>query len=161
MIKKLALIFALVTIGFTGVALAAGIPEVTSPRDSSEYWTMKVYNNASADLDAGDVVIWDIDSSTGDNDMYVTTTTTQGTGPVAGVVLNAITDGDVGTIVVYGVTTVDTDPTAGVGAVGIPMGTSGVVGNAQPCDAADYYLGFSLVATSSNSTTVFVCPGRQ
>src|SRR3990167_8649697 len=87
--------------------------------DGSASVKITVYNNASADLDAGDVVVWDIDASTGDNDLYVTTTTTADTGLVAGVVWpDAITDGSEGSLVVFGFAECDTGTDGGVGEMG-------------------------------------------
>ena len=57
----------------TSSASAANIPLVTSPSDGGEKWLMNVYNNSGSALDEGDIVVWDIDASTGDDYMYVTT----------------------------------------------------------------------------------------
>lgn len=76
-----------------------------------------VYNNSGSALDEGDVVVWDIGSSTGDNDLYVTTTTTADTGLVAGVVApGGIAAASVGSIIVYGLAQCD------VGSLGVAAG---------------------------------------
>lgn len=155
---SLAILLSFVVIGF---AFAAQIPDITQPSTGNESWSMQVHNNSGAALDDGDVVIWDIDSSTGDDDMYITTTSTKGTGPIAGVVKGSIAIGDVGTIVVYGYATVDTVGAGEAGGRGTPMTTSGTTGSVTTDAAAgNYILGDSVVATSSGSTIVFVNPGR-
>lgn len=143
----------------TGLAFSAQIPDITQPSTGNEAWNMQVFNNSGAVLDAGDVVIWDIDSSTGDEFMYVDTTETAGTGPIAGVVLDTIGISSTGTITVYGYAVVDTQPGNGATGPGTPMTTSGTTGDARSDVSATHrILGYSLVATSSGSTIVFVVP---
>lgn len=154
---SLALLLSFVIAGF---AFSAQIPDITQPKTGPEAWSMSVYNNSGAALDAGDIVIWDIDSSTGDNDMYVTTTTTPGTGPIAGVVKRAIGIAEEGSIVIYGVTSVDT--VGSISGVGSPITTSGTIGSATSVSGAGIHtLGHSLATTSSGSTQVFVNPTQQ
>lgn len=87
-------------------------------------------------LDAGDVVVWDIDTSTGDNDAYVETTTTADTGVVAGVIWpNAISALGTGTMVIYGMAECDVNA-SGVGAIA-PLCTSTTAGSAGNCVSTD------------------------
>ena len=61
-------------------------PYAYDPTNGPSALVVPVYNNSGGALDEGDVVIWDIDASSGDDDFYVTTTTTAETGLVAGVI---------------------------------------------------------------------------
>ena len=54
-----------------GVASAASIPGSIDPTAGPEVWVTDVYNNSGSTLDIGDVVVWEIDASTGDNDNYI------------------------------------------------------------------------------------------
>ena len=91
--------------------------------------------SASA-LEAGNVVVWAIDDSTGDNDAWVESTTTADTGIVAGVVWpNAIAAGGTGTIVIYGMAECDVS-SVGVSA-NAPMCTTGTAGAGDNCAASD------------------------
>lgn len=113
-----------------------------------------VYNNSGSTLDSGDVVIWDLDSSTGDDDNWVTTTTTADTYLVAGVVVNAINAGESGTIVVRGFANVDVQ--SGLNTVKGPACSSSVAGSARSCvtDAANF--GFVTTVAASGSANVCV-----
>ena len=97
-----------------------------------------VYNdpdNADA-LAAGEVVVYDIDASSGDNDFWVATTTTADTGVVAGVVWpNAIAVGGTGTIVIYGMAQCTADG-GGVSSKGL-MCTSTTAGAGKGCAATN------------------------
>jgi hypothetical protein len=115
-----------------GMAFAVSIPQTEEGKNGPYTWYQPVYNNSGGSLDAGDVVIWDIDSSTGDNDNYVTTTTTAATALVAGVVWpSAISAGDTGTIAIYGMAECDVD-VVGVGEMG-PLCTSTTAGSGTRC----------------------------
>ena len=93
-----------------------------------------VYNNSGGALDEGDVVVWDIVSSTGDNDLYVTTTTTANTGLVAGVVSQGgIASASSGSIVVYGLAQCDLAPPGSAG--GGLLCTSATAGAGANCTA--------------------------
>lgn len=159
LIISLALLFCL------GVAFsvhAANIPTVTSPSDSGERWLMNVYNNSGAALDDGDIVIWDIDASTGDDYMYVDTIETQDTGPIAGVVNGSISTAEVGQIVIYGQKDVDL---AGIrnGGIGVTVTTSTTTGSGEPIGGAKYYVGFLMetVAKGTSSASIMVNPGTR
>ena len=85
--KILSIVFAiLLVVSITGVAIshqATYQAKVTNEGGSTI--TVPVY--AAAALDAGDVLVWAIADSTGDNDMWVATTTTADTGTVAGITI--------------------------------------------------------------------------
>src|SRR3990167_5752867 len=132
--KKLLNVFlvVLLILGMAVVSQAASIPQSERGNEGPAPWYIPVYNNSGSDFDAGDVVTWDIGSSTGDNDNYVTTTTASDTLLVAGVVWpNAITAGDTGTIAIKGVVECDIGA-QGVGAGG-PLCTSATTGGGDQC----------------------------
>lgn len=144
-------IFALV-----GVANAINIPQSEDAKNGPAIWTVPVYNNTTV-LDVGDVVIWDIGNSTGDNDNYVTTTTTAGTYIIAGVVFpSAIAAGDTGTIAVRGVVQVDYIATGGLAAAGGILCTTTSAGNASNCttDALMGSGGFGITTVVNSTTSV-------
>lgn len=128
--------------------------------ESSGSVKVTVYNNSGSDLDVGDVVVWDIGSSTGDNDLYITTTTTADTGIVAGVVYpSAISTGNQGAIVVYGFAECDTS-SLGINAGGT-MCTSGTAGAGDTCANAgtagnNAYAIASAVGTASAQVNCFI-----
>ena len=105
--KKFLIITALLM--FTVNANAANIQSSVEPKSvGPEVWVDSVYNASNTDFDAGDVVIWTIGDSTGDNDLWVTTSTAS-TGAannlIAGVVYPvAIVSGDIGSIAVWACT---------------------------------------------------------
>jgi len=112
-----------------------------------------VHNNSGTALDEGDVVVWDVGSSTGDNDLYVTTTTTADTGLVAGVVSQGgIAVGDQGSIVVYGLAQCDiVDPGPAAGAL---LCTSGTAGGGTGCSTAALESMAYAITSSSAGTQV-------
>jgi hypothetical protein len=134
-----------------GVAFAASIPGTEDATDGPAVWTIPVYNNSSGTLDVGDVVVWDIANSTGDNDNYVTTTTTADTHIVAGVVYPSdIADGAVGTIVIRGVVQVDVvqgnlQTAGGLACTGTTAGSAG--------SCADDNAAFGIVTQGSSGGT--------
>ena len=128
--------------------------------DGAANVVIPVYNNSGGTLDAGDVVIMDMDASTGDNDLYVTTTTTADTGIVVGVVWPAdISSTAVGSVVVYGFAECDT-AIGGVGENG-PICTSTTAGAGKSC-TSNTFEGKYAVATvaigDSGQGTCFVNP---
>ena len=134
------------------VAYAASIPWIVDARNQKEIWTTVVYNNSSGDLAIGDVVVWDIGSSTGDDDNYITTTTTANSPIVAGVVYPAaILDGDTGTIAIYGPVDVDYSSAETVADV---VCTSGTAGEGGDC-TGDYY-GFGTVMEATDPGKTFI-----
>lgn len=119
-----------------------------------------VYNNSGATLDAGDVVIANFSASTGDNDLYVTTSTTADTGIVVGVVWPAdIASTDVGSVVVYGFAECDVN----IGGISVdgPICTSTTAGSGKACTSATagYRYAVSNVAGGANGqVSCFVNP---
>jgi len=144
-----------------GVAYAVSIPVVEDATTGPGVWLVPVYNNLGSTMDAGDVAIWDIDSSTGDNDNYVTTTSTAETGGVAGVVYpNDITAGDTVTIAIRGVVNVDT-VTQSLIVADTPLCTSTTAGSAAACTTATgeaRNFGRALATHSGNSVLMYVNP---
>ena len=140
----------------TGVAFGASIPSGVNPKEGPEIWLTEVYNNSGTALDAGDVVVWDIGSSTGDNDNYVTTTTTKDTALVAGVVYPAgIAASASGSIAIRGV--VDCDLLAAQdAAAGSFICTSGTAGDGKVCQTATNSYAITTGTQSGNSIACFV-----
>lgn len=155
--KFLFILFALLFC--VGVASAANIPSVVNPTEGPELWITQVYNNSGGTLDVGDVVIWQIGSSTGDDDNYVTTTTTAQTYIVAGVVWPVdIGATNSGTIVIRGPVAVDDDG-RGLNDAGGLACTSGTAGAATSCTSAPQAnFGIVTQAGASGSAIVFVNP---
>lgn len=125
-----------------------------NPKDGPMTITVPVYNNSGSILDAGDVVVWDIGSSTGDNDNYVTTTTTGDTVLVAGVVYPAdISTGDTGSIAIFGVVDCDVNAFGAVPA-GTPLCTSTTAGAGRACinsaDSKAYGHATAAISVSSS-----------
>ena len=137
--KKLFIVLALVL--FAAVTTVHAFYGAADPRttDGAAYVTVSVYNNSGSDLDEGDVVVWQVGSATGDNDLYVTTTTTADTGLVAGVVMkDGIATASVGDIIVYGLAQCDIESTPlGQVANGALLCTAGTVGDGEPCIVSD------------------------
>ena len=93
---------------FSGIAYSANVPEGVDSTAGPEVWLTEVYNNYTTELGVGDLVVWDFDSATGDNDNYVTATTTADTFAIAGIVYpSAIPAVRSGTIAIRGVVAVD------------------------------------------------------
>jgi hypothetical protein len=137
-----------------GNAFAISIPQSESGTTGPAVVTIPVYNNLGSTMDAGDVAIWDIGSSTGDNDNWVTTTSTADTYLVACVVYPSdIAAGDVGTCAIRGVVPVDMS-TTGVGAAGSVLCTSTTAGSAGNCAAATAIGAFGIVTTAVSGGSV-------
>jgi hypothetical protein len=142
---------------FAGVAFGASIPSSVNPKEGPEIWLTEVYNNSGSALDAGDVVVWDIASSTGDNDNYVTTTTTKDTALVAGVVYPAgISASASGSIAIRGV--VDCDTLTAVDGLGASsfLCTSATAGDGKACTNTNNAYAITTAASSSGSATCYV-----
>lgn len=153
--KRLSFLLVAVLAVFTASSAQAWFATEPKAANGSGQVAISVYNNASADLDAGDVVVWDLDASTGDNDLYVTTTTTVETGLVAGVVWPAaISDGNTGSIVVYG--QAECDVSTGVEAAGV-LCSSATAGSGRSCTNPYYkYAIANTVAVAGGQTACFV-----
>ena len=152
----LSVLFAILLVGgYANLAHAIAIPEAEQGNEGPAVWLVPVYNNSGGTLDVGDVVVWDIEQSTGDNDNYVTTTTTADTVLVAGVVYgNDIAAASSGTIAVHGFVSVDM--AGGGNTVDGPVCTSATAGSAQSCGNNAAAFGFVTTVTSSGSANVFV-----
>lgn len=145
----------LVLAGGANLAQAISIPEGEDAKNGPAPWLVPAYNNTSSSLAAGSVVIWDIGSSTGDNDNYVNTTTTRDTYIVAGVVYpNAIAAGDTGTIATHGVVPV-TVTSAGVTDAG-PVCSSTTAGAAVSCSTNAAAFGIATATGTSGNVNVMV-----
>lgn len=158
--KFLYSIFALLLLA--GVSTAASIPPGVDPDNGGpEIWTTSVYNNSSSTVNAGDVVIWDIDQSTGTNDNWINTTTTANTHIVAGVVYPAaIASKDVGTIAIRGPVSVNyVNASQGLLADG-DVCAAGTAGKAQSCPGGSeqYKFGSVVGAASGSAGLVYVNP---
>ena len=154
----------LILLLFAGVSFATNIPKVTAPESTSEVWLAEVYLNSSTAADDGDVLIWDIDASTGDEFMYVIQTTTANTGPIAGVAYGDISANSVGRIVIWGQYDVDLSGANGAaGGIGNPIITSTTSGAGNPVTTGGsiYHVGYLLESTTKTSTTAsaFIDPG--
>lgn len=153
---KLSLLSILLLLGMTGVSFAISIPEVDDAKNGPQVVLIGVYNNSGSTMDVGDVAIWQVASSTGDNDNYVTTTTTSDTYLVAGVVYPAdIAAGDIGTIAVRGPVQVDVIAGNLQTDAGLAC-SSGTAGAARSCttDAANF--GIVTQANTGTSAIVYV-----
>ena len=131
--KTLSVLFALLlVVSIAGVVYSHQGSYNPQTNDGGAYITVPVYNNSGGTLDAGDVVVWDVDASTGDNDAYVTTTTTAETGIVAGVIWpSSILANTSGAMAIWGI--VECDAYGGGFGEASPLCSSGTAGAAKPC----------------------------
>jgi len=115
-----------------------------------------VYNNeTTVTLDVGDVVEWDINSSTGDNDFYVLQPNANNTHLVAGVVVGKdIVAGARGTIATYGNVTVDCP--AGIAVDNLLCSTAGSGDASAAVCSPDNAFGFATSASSGGSCEAFI-----
>lgn len=148
----------LLALSITGLAMAA-VPQSVDPTAGPEVWTTTVYNNSGSTLDAGDVVVWDIGSSTGDNDNYVTTTTTADTFLVAGVVWPSdIAAVSIGSIAIRGIVGVDLAQPLAAGSL---ICSGATAGGAQLCSSpADDVSAFGFVTESGTTNVQAMIFGR-
>ncbi len=153
--KKLFL--AVLFLGLAVSSYSASIPTSIEPKAGGpEVWVQSVYvDTGSTALDVGDVVCWDGDSSTGDDDSWVEQCSAADTYLVAGVVWPAgIAAGASGTIAIKGPVQVD----AVAASLGVANGlacSSTTAGSARSCttDAAN----FGIVVTGNTGTSAVVC----
>ena len=158
--KKLFSFFlsALLLLGLAGNSFAINIPESDNPTAGPQVVTIGVYNNNTGDaqLTAGDVVIWDIDSSTGKNDNYVTVSSTADTYIVAGVVYpRDILAGDIGTIAVKGVVPVTVLSSNAATAKGL-LCTSTTVHRAKDCANRDAAFGIVTTVAAGTAAQAYI-----
>ncbi len=147
--KLLSFLFAaLLLTTLTGAVLAHTI--AYDPQSTMGNIAVPVYNNSGAALAAGDVVVWDIGSSTGDDDAYVTTTTTADTSIVAGIIWPAtINAGNTGSMVIWGLAQCDIKGASNAGSV---LCSSTTAGESAPC--LDNDSAFAITATDGTDTKV-------
>jgi len=145
----------LLLLSFTGLVDAQKIVDTA---DGPEVWVTSVYNNSTSTISAGDIVVWDISSSTGDNDNYVNTTTTADTTLAAGIVWPAdIAGKSIGSIAIRA--TGITVNTLGGTTVPTSLCTSGTTGRADACSesAGDpNRVGYCTAADSSKSCVAYI-----
>lgn len=114
-----------------------------------------VYNNAKKALTEGEVVVWDIADSTGDNDMYVTVTTTADSGLVAGVVTaDGCAEASNCPIIVYGIAQCDVASSIGEGGL-ICTSTTTDVG--KPCASASGAGAYAVAGTATTGADQIEC----
>ena len=155
------LLFALLAVALiAGAAYAASIPQSEDPQAGPGVWLVPVYSAGA--LDVGDVVVWAIDDSTGDNDNYVETTTTAETYLTAGVVFpNGIAAGGTGTIAIKGVVQVDVVSGEHGGITeGSALCTTTTAGSVKACTTAAVNSRLGLATQSASSGTVLVNVGE-
>ena len=153
--KLYSLFVAVLFLSWAGTAFGYNCGMGIEPKEGGPVTCIEsVYNNSGGTLDAGDVVIWDMEQSTGDNDNWVTTTTTADTYHVAGVVLDDITAGTSGTIVTRGFVAVDV--AGGLNVVDGLACTSVIAGSARTCITNDANFGFVVTILSAGSANLCV-----
>lgn len=147
--KKYLIMIAVLLFVMTGSANAAWFiadPQVT---DGAASVKISVHNDVAnaVTLNTGEVVIWDIDASTGNNDLFVATTTTANTGLVAGVIWpTAIEAGNSGSMVVYGFAECEVGK-GGVKAFGL-LCTGATAGSGDGCTVvADEAQAYAIVTS--------------
>jgi hypothetical protein len=153
--KYIGLFVAVLLLGSVTYSYSHSILADPKTTDGAAYQVTPIYNNSGAALDAGDVVVWDIGNSTGDNDLYVTTTTTADTGIVAGVVLSAIGIASEGSAVVWGFAQCD------IGAQGVgdggPICTSATTGGGDMCSDANGGQAYAIASAAGASGAQIEC----
>jgi len=126
------LIFILLVVFMLSMTGLVQAQQAVDPMAGPEVWVTSVYNNSGTALSSGDIVVWNISSSTGDNDNYITTTTTEDTVLVAGIVYpESIGIGKTGSIAVRA-TGIKINKKEHVGTGG-EICTGTVAGKAQLC----------------------------
>ena len=155
--KKLFL--AILFLGLAVGSQAASIPLGVEPANGGpELWLQSVYvASGSTALDVGDVVCWDGDSSTGDDDSWVEQCSTLDTYLVAGVVYPiGIAAGSSGTIAIKGPVQVDAVPGHLTVAPGLAC-ASATAGSAASCSTTAANFGIVVTANTATGTSAVVC----
>ena len=144
------------------INIGSSIPNVVDPVAGPEVWTLPVYSSSL--LDVGNVVIWAIQDSSGDNDYWVEESSTADTVLVAGIVWPApIAAGGTGTIAVRGIVTDETAGTTGVegsidaGDSVCMSSTSGVV-HVCTSGSEKYSIGHGLATESGGGVLLYINP---
>lgn len=147
--------------------VGSNIPRAVDPINGPEVWTVPVYS--ASEVQVGDVVVWTVDDSSGDNDYWVENTTTEATGSVAGIVFPAtISAGGTGAVAVRGIVTGNTVVTphgAGTIAAGDLICTANETANiglgaVEVCTPANapYAIGYATADESGNSVLMYLNP---
>jgi len=162
--KKLFFI-ALAILLMASVSYAATVGLAVDPKNNREVWTTTVYvdETSSTTVDAGNVVCWDVDDSSGDDKNWVENCDSE-TGLVAGVVWPAdISGGSIGLIAIKGSVPVDV-PSTGYGSViaaNAILCSSSTAGVAAPCTTLDreaYGFGFAVGDSSGGVVQAYINP---
>ena len=159
--KKFLVLFLLLALSVTGVIVynnkvnAANVPSYIDPQAGPEIWLTPVYvDTGSTALDVGDVVCWDMDASSSDNDNWVEQCTAADTYLVAGIVYPAdIAAGATGTIAIRGPVQVDT-VTSSLNIVNSLACSSATAGSARSCTTDAANIGTTVTANSGTSANV-------
>lgn len=152
--KKLFL--AVLLLGLAFDVNAASIPVSIEPKEGGgDIWLLDVYvDTASTAIDAGDVVCWNMDASTGDDDNWVEQCGAADTYLVAGVAYpGGVAAGERGTIAIRG--PVPVDVLNGLNTVNGLACSSGTGGAAKSCDTQA--ANFGIVTQVAASGTAVVC----
>ena len=158
---RLFLFACLLSLSMTWQVFAHEVATNPQTTEGTAFTVVPVYNNSASTVSAGDVVIWDIDASTGDNDLYVNTTTTADTHLVAGIVYPGdIATNVTGAIVIYGIVTVNTESAGDIttDTALCTSTTAGKVGSCAPNNSGEVKLGHALAAESGGTVAAFINP---
>ena len=156
--KLLSVLFALaLVVSIAGVVYSHQGSYNPQVNDGGAYIAVPVFNNeSSTTMDAGDVVVWDISSSTGDNDAYVKLSTTADTGIVAGVVWPSdILAQTSGSMVIWGIVECD------IGADGVgadsPICSSATSGGGDQCPSTDGSGSYAMASIAGANGAQIAC----
>lgn len=154
--KVLFISLAILLVGSLAFAHTLGYDPSGVMDDSSPNVSVPVYTAAA--LDAGDVVVLSVVDSTGDNDLWVATSTTAQTGLVAGVIYpKDIAAGGVGEMVIWGMAECDVDATnAGVGTILCNSSTAGAGYSCTSTDGSGSYAYLTETTVASGQGKCFV-----
>lgn len=155
--KLFSIIFALLlVVSITGVVSAHQATYDPQTTSGGAYISVPVYNNSGSSMDPGMVVVWDVDASTGDNDVYVTTTTTADTGLVAGVIWpSTIAASSSGSMVIWGLAECNLS-TSGAGEA-TPLCTSTTAGGGDMCASGAGPGMYAITSTSGVASAQVGC----
>ena len=136
------------------VANATVVPGAVDAKAGPEVWVTSVYNNSGGSLAEGDLLVWQIGSSTGDDDNYVTTTTTADTHLVAGVVYKAaIATASRGLMALKGVAPIDVLGSVVDGSI---LCSSATAGEAGVCSDDAYAIGHAVASGDNTTVNAFI-----
>lgn len=154
--KKILTILAVLILGTVCTAGAHTITADPGTTNGAASHVWPVRNDSSTAFDEGDVVVWDIINSTGNNDLHVATTTTLDTGIVAGVVgsggIAALSNGS---IIVFGLAQCDVSADVGDGSL---LCTSATAGSGKNCSlVADEAQAYAIASEAGGSGSTVDC----